>query len=261
MIGNAIKFTTVGFVSVNITDIEGDGQTLVVDFKITDSGIGISKAKQEQLLDPFKSKLPRTQRQYQATLGLTIAGQLLKLHGSKLKITSSEGKGSSFNFAILYPLAKMQHILIHPLISPPDSRLDNLRVLCVDDEKLNLLVVKKILAKWNVMTDEAINGKMAVDMCMSKQYDVILMDINMPVMDGFEASKIIKGLKKPGYNPPRIIALTASVGAAKEEVMKFPSIDDCVLKPFKPQELKGKLYQSYVAYSGKNGRPEAGPIL
>lgn len=87
------------------------------------------------------------------------------------------------------------------------------------------------------------------------------MDINMPVMDGFEASKIIKGLKKTGYNPPRIIALTASVGAAKEEVMKFPSIDDCVLKPFKPEELKGKLYQSCVAYSGKNGRPEAGPIL
>lgn len=258
LIGNALKFTVEGFVSVNVDNTSGDQQTIVVDFQIADSGIGISEAKQQQILDPFKNKLPRTQRQYQTALGLTIAGQLLNLHGSELKITSSEGNGSSFHFAILYSLAKMQHIHIPTMAALPKTRLSNLRVLCVDDEKLNLLVIKKTLAKWDVKTDEAVNGKLAVDMCMSKQYDVILMDINMPVMDGFEASKIIKGMKKLGFNPPTIIALTASVGAAKEEVMKFSCIDDCVLKPFKPEELKQKLHNLCLDYSGKQERSQLG---
>jgi signal transduction histidine kinase/CheY-like chemotaxis protein len=241
LIGNAIKFTEEGFVSVEVNSKQTDNQTIAVDFTIKDSGIGISKAKQQQVLDPFKKKLPRTQRQYQITLGLTIAGQLLKLHGSELKINSLEGKGSSFHFTIDYVLTALQEEFDEPLEPLKNNELDKLRVLCVDDEKLNLLVVKKILAKWGIEADEATNGQEAVEVCTSKVYDVILMDINMPVMDGFEASKQIKNLKDTGFDPPWIIALTASVGAAKEEVTKFPSIDDCVLKPFKPEELKQKL--------------------
>jgi signal transduction histidine kinase len=248
LIGNAIKFTEEGFVSVNVNNIKDEKKAIIVDFKVMDSGIGISRAKRQQILDPFKRELPRTQRQYQTTLGLTIAGQLLKLHDSELKITSSEGKGSSFHFTILYPLTAQQEELDQPLESLKNDQLKNLRILCVDDEKLNLLVVKKILAKWGIEADEAVNGQEAVEMCMTKAYDVIFMDINMPVMDGFEASKIIKSIKNTGFDPPKIIALTASIGAAKDEVTKFPSIDDCVLKPFRPEELKEKLFQACLAF-------------
>jgi signal transduction histidine kinase len=245
LVGNAIKFTEQGFVEVKVNGIQNEKQTMVVDFAIIDSGIGISKAEQQQALNPFKKKQRRTQRQYQTTLGLTISGQLLKLHGSELKIESSEGKGSSFHFTVGYLLTAQEEELDQPFKALTDDQLTNLRVLCVDDEKLNLLVVKKILSKWGIEADEAVNGQEAVEMCSSKAYDVILMDINMPVMDGYEASKIIKNLKNTGFNPPRIIALTASVGSAKEKVTKSPSIDDCVLKPFKPEELKEKLIESY----------------
>lgn len=261
LVGNAIKFTKEGFVSVSVNITKNDKQAIVVDFLVSDSGIGISKAKQQQILDPFKRKLARTQRQYQTALGLTIAGQLLKLHGSELKITSSERKGSCFHFAILYNLTEKLAEISQPLTSSQNKELAGLRVLCVDDEKLNLMVVRNILAKWNIITDEAPNGKVAVEMCMLKQYDVILMDINMPIMDGFEASKIIKGLKKQGFKPPRIIALTASVGAAKDEVTKFPCIDDCVLKPFKPEELKEMFHQLCIDNQGKPEMPQPEPLL
>jgi signal transduction histidine kinase/CheY-like chemotaxis protein len=243
LIGNAIKFTEEGMVRIEVNSIAKASGRINVEFAITDTGIGISKAKLQQIRDPFFSELPRTQRQYQTTLGLTIAGQLLELHGSELKIKSLEGKGSNFNFIIVYTVTAEQEEIDQPIVPSKNKKQTSLRVLCVDDEKLNLLVVKRTLAQWGIITDEATDGKEAVEMCRVKAYDVILMDINMPVMDGFEASKIIKGLKDTGFEPPKIIALTASVGAAKEEVAKFPSIDDCVLKPFKPEELKEKLFE------------------
>ncbi|GAA4101951.1 response regulator [Mucilaginibacter panaciglaebae] len=241
LIGNAVKFTTEGFVNVKVAYAADTPQGVLVAFKIEDSGIGISKSKQQQILTPFKKKLPRTQRQYQATIGITVAYQLLKLHGSDLKIMSKEGKGSCFSFDVIYNLANQQKAFNEDPLGPIDVNLSNLRILVVDDERLNLLVVKKTLAKWNVIADEATNGKVALEMCIEKDYDVILMDINMPVMDGFESAKAIKEIKRQNFIPPQIIVLTASIGAAIGEVLKFPYIDDCILKPFKPDELREKL--------------------
>lgn len=248
LIGNAVKFTKKGFVSVYVQTSEKHQQAVSIDFKIVDSGIGISKVKQQQVLDPFKRKMSRTQRQYQTTLGLTIAGQLLKLHGSELKIASSD-RGSTFQFAIRYPLVGSGELTEPepPLMADNELLLEGLRVLCVDDEKLNLMVVRKTLSKWNITTEEAENGQIAVEMCRIKSYDVILMDINMPVMDGFEASKLIKAFD----HKPVIIALTASVGIAKDEVLRSKYIDDCVLKPFKPEDLKQKLQKVKIGFSNE----------
>lgn len=246
LVGNAIKFTEKGFVKVDVRALPVGKHSIAVDFTIADSGIGISKAELQQILDPFKKMQRRTQRQYQSTLGLTIAGHLVELHGTKLKIKSVAGRGSTFSFTITYELSVQLHQSKEPLKQVKNEPIADLRVLCVDDEKLNLMIVRRILARWGITPDEAENGKEAVDLCMTKSYDVILMDINMPIMDGFEASKAIKGLKDLEFDPPRIIALTASVGAAKAEVLKFRGIDDCILKPFDPAELKDKLDQLYA---------------
>ncbi|WP_354303825.1 response regulator [Pedobacter sp. UYP1] len=243
LIGNAIKFTKHGFVNVGVTCSEEPIDKTVIKFKIDDSGIGISEEMQQQLMDPFKKKLQRSQRQYQTTLGMTIASLLLKLHGSQLEINSRESKGSCFSFDIIYTATEMQEKSIPVSLFPLDANLSELRLLAVDDERLNLLVVKKILAKWGVVADEAVNGKVALEMCIKKDYDVVLMDINMPIMDGFEASRAIKDINKKDFTPPWIIALTASVGSSIEEVIQFPTIDDCILKPFRPEELRYKLSQ------------------
>ncbi|WP_345955036.1 response regulator [Mucilaginibacter sp. PAMB04168] len=248
LIGNAIKFTNEGFVSIEAICNCDDASEIEVNFKVKDSGIGISEMKQQQLLDPFKRELPRTQRQYQTTLGVTIAYQLLKLHGSQLEIESIEEKGSCFSFAVIYNVAAQQELADTLVTASANVDLAKLKILAVDDEKLNLMVVKKVLAKWGIKADEAVNGRAALETCMQNDYDVVLMDINMPVMDGFEASKAIKSIEKPDFVAPRIIALTASVGTAIDEVMKFPCIDDCVLKPFKPEDLQKKLYEvKYVS--------------
>ncbi|WCT13240.1 ATP-binding protein [Mucilaginibacter jinjuensis] len=241
LIGNAIKFTEKGFVNISVAVQPESATRVQIVFSIEDSGIGISKAKLKQVFDPFKKKARRNQRQYQTTLGLTIAVQLLKLHGSELLVKSEEGKGTLFRFLISYDIAAPAASL--SLDGEPKKAIDlsHLIVLAVDDEKLNIMVVKKILAGWNIKADEALNGRLAVDMCSKRRYDIILMDINMPVMDGFEAAKIIKKAVHPGEAVPWIIALTASIGAAMDEVERFPFIDDCLLKPFKPEDLKRKI--------------------
>lgn len=241
LIGNAVKFTSEGFVSVSVNRLAAAPVMVEIAFQIKDSGIGISKAKLEQLVNPFSIKLPRTKRQYQTTLGLTVAYHLIRLHGSDLEIESKEGQGSSFRFTLSYAVATDHYTPASSTSSFTDNSLSGMQVLVVDDEKLNIMVVKKILAKWNILAAEAANGKIALEMCLVNHYDLILMDINMPVMDGFEAAKAIKCINRPNFVAPRIIALTASVGAAVDEVLKHPYIDDCVLKPFKPEELKQKM--------------------
>jgi len=250
-IGNAIKHTEAGFVAVNLRQNKIDQQFITVGFQIRDSGIGMSTAIQKQILNPFDKKALSNQRQFQVSLGLSIASQLLQIHHSKLEITSSECIGSDFQFEIIYPLSHIGAVTEHFATTAQYEDMSAIKVLCVDDEKLNLLIVKKILAKWNIVTDEAVNGQIAVEMCRSKAYDVVLMDINMPVMDGFEASCLIKSLIKLKWEPPVIIALTASVGAAKDEVLESPNIDDCILKPFRAEELRGKLHQIMISRFGK----------
>jgi signal transduction histidine kinase/CheY-like chemotaxis protein len=242
LISNAIKFTSEGFVSLNVAVIKRDTETVSLRFSVADSGIGIPADAQSQIFEPFTTSLSRTSRQYHGTLGLTIAYHLVKLHHSELCMQSIEGKGTTFEFELEYPVSSVLS-LSNPAPKKAAVDMAGLRVLVVEDEKLNVLVIKKILSKWEIGIDVAENGQQAVDMVVSKDYDVILMDINMPIMDGFEASKRIRELDAAGKSDVPIIAVTASIGAAIEKISEYPFIDDCLLKPFNPEHLKEKLEQ------------------
>lgn len=245
LVGNAVKFTSSGYVMLEANIVNRIQDKVTIGFKIQDTGIGIPADRISMIFDPFTQVLSRTNRQYHGTgLGLTIASRLVELHGEKLNLHSVEGKGTTFDFKLQYPIAAenifSDDIKGHGIVP---VNLSTLSVLVVDDEPVNVLVLKKILLKWGILADVAVNGYLAIEAVVKNDYDVILMDINMPVMDGFEASRKIRELEDSQKSTVPIIAVTASVGAAIEQISGYKYIDDCILKPFKPEHLKEKLEQ------------------
>jgi signal transduction histidine kinase/ActR/RegA family two-component response regulator len=240
LVGNAIKFTSKGFVLLTVGITGRNTKKVSIHFSVTDSGIGIPQELQAHVFEPFAAPVLRTSRQFHGTLGLTIAFHLVKLHDSKLSFKSKEGLGTKFEFDLSYPVTTMPEITESPKAI---SAISGMRVLVVEDEKLNILVLKKILANWGITPDVAMDGQKALKAVIDHDYDVILMDINMPIMDGFEAAKQIRHLPIPHKTTIPIIAVTASIGAAIERVDQYPYIDDCLLKPFNPEHLRERLME------------------
>jgi signal transduction histidine kinase/ActR/RegA family two-component response regulator len=240
LVGNAIKFTSKGYVLLTVGITGRNTKKISLHFSVADSGIGIPEELQAHIFEPFSAPLSRTSRQFHGTLGLTIAFHLVKLHHSNLSFKSQEGLGTKFEFDLSYPAATMPEIIESPKAI---SAISGMRVLVVEDEKLNILVLKKILSNWGITPDVALDGQKAIKAVINHDYDVILMDINMPIMDGFEAAKQIRQLPLPHKTSIPIIAVTASIGAAIERVAQYPYIDDCLLKPFNPEHLREKLME------------------
>jgi signal transduction histidine kinase len=241
LVENALRYTPSGYIRLQTRVNSKNAELVHVQFIVEDSGIGIPSDKQEHIFDPFVQVSAKTSRQYHGSgLGLTIVSRLVALHGGVLTFTSEEGQGTSFSFRLSFPIIHLHQPTV-AMPSEDNSKIQNLRVLIAEDNDVNVLVLKKILKNWNILPDVAINGKEAVDACRQKDYDVVLMDINMPVMDGFEAAKLIKESTPPGKIPVRIIAVTASVSAAAEQLGTHPHLDDYMLKPFRPESLKAKL--------------------
>jgi signal transduction histidine kinase/CheY-like chemotaxis protein len=240
LVGNAVKFTAAGQVRVEARLLNQTETMVNLRLQVEDTGIGIPLDRQSLIFQPFTQAVSRTNRQYHGTgLGLTIANRLLHLHGSRLELHSSEGIGTTFSFELSYPLAEQ---------APPPAAKEpaavpvlRLRVLVAEDEPINVLVITKILNKWGIVPEVAGNGSEAVEMVRKHDFDVVLMDINMPVMDGLEAARTIKALPDPRKAAVPVIAVTASIGTAMEQIKSYSYIDDCLLKPFKPGDLLEKL--------------------
>lgn len=241
LVENALRYTTSGYIRLQTRVSSKTDEGIRVLFRVEDSGIGIPQDKQEHIFDPFVQVSAKTSRQYHgAGLGLTIVSRLVALHGGVLIFASEEGKGSTFSFGLSFPIVHPESLKVAG-VPRNDRVIDTLRVLIAEDNEINVLVMKKILKNWNIQPDVAVNGQEAVEACRKKIYDVVLMDINMPVMDGFEAAKLIKESTPPGKVPVRIIAVTASVDAAAEQLGGYRYLDDYMLKPFRPESLKEKL--------------------
>jgi len=243
LIGNAIKFTLKGYVDIEAKITSTNEQMINILFKIKDSGIGIPADQQAQIFDPYIQNRSGNSRQYHGTgLGLTIAKQLVALHKSDLIFFSAEGVGTVFEFELAYEFEKKEPCVIETKeqsISAADIGM--LNVLIAEDNALNVLVLKKLLNTWGIMPVVVENGLKAVEAVKKNDFDVILMDINMPIMDGFEASRQIRDLKEPQKSNIHIIALSASVGTSIQLHDGFKYINDHMLKPFIPEVLKEKL--------------------
>ncbi|MBC7448390.1 MAG: response regulator, partial [Hymenobacteraceae bacterium] len=257
LIGNALKFTSTGSVRVVVAVLPpaagaAANAPLPVEFAIHDTGIGIPADKLEAIFEDFSQANTSTTRQFGGTgLGLSIARNLVQLHGGTLAVDSQEGRGTSFTFVIPYsptvvPAAAPATMGFTPF-EPP------LRVLVVEDNELNQLVARRTLERWNCHVALAANGRIGVDLVRSRPFDVVLMDIQMPVMDGYDATRAIRQLPA-GHSLP-IIGLTASVLAEDRQLALTSGMNDTLSKPFDPAVLYARLRE----YQPTNG-PAAQPL-
>lgn len=245
LIGNAIKFTPKGKIALKVKLINFSEDSLSIEFMVQDTGIGIDENQAERIFEPFSQASSNITREFGGSgLGLAITKQLLDLHGSKIELHSEKGVGTIFKFALVYKRAEKDQIEVHPLFSgqiEQELDLGNVSILVAEDNAMNILLMKKLLSGWDVKADYAENGEQAVHMSMDKCYDIILMDIHMPVMDGYEATvKILDHYSSTGKRP-LIVALTASVAIDVQRKIQAVGMDDYVSKPFNPLDLKNKL--------------------
>lgn len=248
LISNAIKFTPEGDVWVKILCIEDRHNTVTVEFSVKDTGIGIEKENLEKIFEPFTQESITTTRQYGGTgLGLAIVKRLLELQGLNMSVSSEVGVGSLFSFQMELPVSTetvVEQIEKQPLTVTNDS-LGTMRVLIAEDNQVNVMLMKKLFSRWNVIPSIAENGERAVEMVQYGNFDIILMDLQMPVMNGFDAAVEIRKMRDPRKANIPIIALTASALFDIKERVFNSGMNDYVSKPFKPGELLEKM-QSLV---------------
>jgi len=235
---NAIKFTDKGNVLIKLQLISKTEENVTVRFSVKDTGIGILESKFEKIFLSFSQADTDTTRKFGGTgLGLSITKKLLDLQGSSIQLESELGKGSNFFFDLTFQkaseeLTKKEEPTIYDFES-----FKGTKILLVEDNKINVLVVKKFLNKWNLNIDTAENGEIALEMVQNTDYKLVLMDLEMPVMDGYTATQKIRELKPSKFKKLPIIALSASaISDFRIKAIKV-GMNEFVTKPFNPGEL------------------------
>lgn len=242
LVSNAIKFTQDGFVKLKIQLVENRGNSYVTQFSVIDSGIGIAEDKLEKIFEQFTQADSDTTRLYGGTgLGLSISARLVELMGSSIVVTSTPGKGSNFQFSILL----QEGIRTDPssattkVVSKSNDQFRNKLILLAEDNVFNANIARRFITSWGAQLEIVVDGRQALEFVSRRKYDLILMDVQMPVLDGFACTRKIR--KHFKYIP--IIAITASPrNEIIHEIMSC-GMNDFVSKPFKPNELRSKLLE------------------
>jgi two-component system sensor histidine kinase/response regulator len=246
LLSNAVKFTHTGHVGIRLEQEKVDDKEVTIKFIIEDTGIGIPAESLGIIFDPFEQESRISSEGYGGTgLGLAITKRLIDLHESTISVMSKQGEGTEFTFTIKFNIDHKDHSkeTVMPVFEPGStSDLHGMRILVVDDNKMNLMIANRFLKKWQAEVDEASDGKLAIEMVRNYYYDLIIMDLQMPVMDGFEATKIIK---RTNPHVP-IIALTADAMPETHSKAFAAGMCDYLTKPFVPQTLFEKVAKYYV---------------
>jgi CheY-like chemotaxis protein len=209
---------------------------------ITDTGIGIPEDKQQYIFESFTQASSSTTRKYGGTgLGLAITKKLIELQGGTLELSSQVGQGSVFKIIIKYANSEKSHIEDEMLTQNAFRTLKGLKVLVVEDNIINQKIVLKFLSKWEATTDIADNGKIAIDKIILNQYDIVLMDLHMPEMNGYDATRIVRGMEGDYFQKLPIIALTASAFLEDRDKIYVCGMSGYIIKPFNPTELYWKI--------------------
>ncbi|MEM8900367.1 MAG: ATP-binding protein [Bacteroidota bacterium] len=239
IVGNAIKFTEKGKVCVKTKLLLETSTSTHIQFEVVDTGIGISADKVDAIFEPFVQSDGEINRKYGGTgLGLTIAKSLIEQFGGSIEVESKVGKGSTFRFSVklkqsLFSEEGEANFTQTGARSPEEP----IHILLVEDNMVNQIVAKKHLAKMGFSVHTVDNGKKAVEAVAKDHYDLILMDINMPIMNGLDATRNIRNSEE-SYKDIKIIALTASILRDNTEKYFEAGIDAYIPKPFDPQVLK-----------------------
>jgi len=244
LISNAIKFTHEGTVWVKVICLEDRHNTVTLNFVVKDTGIGIEKENLEAIFEPFTQESITTTRQYGGTgLGLAIVKRLLELQGLHMNVSSQQRVGSEFSFQIEFPVSTeiVPEQAEKNLSAGIIDGMGGMRVLIAEDNLVNIMLMKKLFSKWGITPTIAENGERAIEMVQYGNFDIILMDLQMPILNGFDAAVEIRKMRDPKKANIPIIALTASALFDIKERVFNSGMNDYVSKPFKPDELREKM--------------------
>ncbi|MES2809891.1 MAG: ATP-binding protein [Bacteroidota bacterium] len=243
--GNAIKFTRKGNVTLQarVKSILPDSVSLRVS--VIDTGIGIQKANLPHVFDEFSqvAEAQNATRHKGTGLGLAICRKIIELQGGTIKVTSTPGHGSVFSFVLPLKQISETEFVVESIMNN-DVMLDTVTekyVLVADDNKLNVLLAKTILKKWNIKCDVAYDGQEAYDLFLTNNYDMVLTDIQMPIMDGLQLTQKIREHADPVKSKVIIMALTANVMKEDRDIYFSAGVNDVVLKPFLEKDLIEKI--------------------
>ena len=209
-----------------------------IEFTVSDTGIGIPTDRISAIFDSFTQASPDTTRHFGGTgMGLAICKKLVELQGGTITLESEPGKGSTFKFVISFGITeKGGHSQTVETVEDYTG-LEGKRILVAEDNKINFFVANKFLTGWGMIVTQAENGQIALNILKTEEFDMILMDLHMPVMDGIEATKIIRKSDNPKIRNIPIVALTAAIMSESHDKIADLNINDYVLKPFKPHDL------------------------
>ncbi len=242
LLSNALKFTQKGSIYVILKELERSKKSSRIEIIVRDTGIGIPKDKHEIIFDSFTQASPDTTRHYGGTgLGLAICKKLVELQGGHIDVESEPGVGSVFRFVLSFGIPEKSDIVRNNEASETYSGIEGKKVLVAEDNKINFFVVNKFLIGWGVNVTHAENGKIALDLLEKDEFDLVLMDLHMPVMDGIEATRLIRKSENPRISSIPVVALTAAIMSESSDKIEDLSINDYVLKPFKPRDLFEKI--------------------
>ncbi|HEY0029766.1 MAG TPA: PAS domain S-box protein [Bacteroidia bacterium] len=238
LVSNAVKFTTSGQITVKVRLLEEKDENVRIEFAVSDTGIGIIPEKVQHIFENFQQATSDTSRLYGGTgLGLAIVKQLVEGQGGSIQVDSTIDQGSTFSFQLDFQKTKAAAELEAGLVEL-DSEIKNIKVLVVEDIALNQLLMKTLLDDFGFERDIAGNGKIAIEKLQTKSYDIILMDLQMPEMNGFEATEYIR--TKMNSKIP-IIALTADVTTVDLAKCKSVGMNDYIAKPVDERLLYSKI--------------------
>ncbi|OAQ40474.1 hypothetical protein A5893_05875 [Pedobacter psychrophilus] len=241
LINNGIKFTESGFVEIVVSLISVDSNYTYLKFQVIDTGIGIPEDKFDYIFESFTQAAANTTRKYGGSgLGLTITKKLIELYHGSIKVSSELGKGSTFEFELRFN----NFVENENVITEEKTQLKeylNAKILVVDDNEINRILATRVLAKFGLEVVCADNGFEAIALLQSKDFDLVLMDIHMPELSGYETVKKLRENNDDYFNNLPIIALTASI--LKDDIGEIneSGMIDYQLKPFKPDELYAKI--------------------
>lgn len=238
LLSNAIKFTHTGSITLAARQVAASSTKSTIQFIVRDTGIGIPPHKHKEIFDSFTQADVNTTRKYGGTgLGLSITKHLVNKFNSELHLESEVGKGTTFHFTMELFINANRKMYINDDRSKSLSTLDGVQILLAEDNPVNLSVAKRFLQKWGILVTEAVNGREAVEKFRPGMFDVLLIDLEMPEMDGATA---LKEIRKIDSNVP-IIAFTAAVYDNIHADLIQKGFTDFIHKPFRPEDLHNKI--------------------
>lgn len=259
LISNAVKFTHSGKIQILCSAEEKKKTGCVVKIQVIDTGVGVPSDKLDTIFESFSQADASVTRKYGGSgLGLTIVKQLVELQKGTIEVKSEEHKGSNFIVRIPYVFTKSERLKKRSIPKATflaAKETSGMRVLLVEDNDINRLYAKSILHQWNCSVDIAENGLVAIEKIKYNLYDVVLMDVQMPVMDGYEATRAIRLMDSHMRHAP-IVALTANATKTDIEKCLSSGMNDYLPKPFTPDDLYRKIFRELKIKTQKNGEPK-----